>query len=67
MKEPGASSQHFRIDENDGIQMYLQRKVELDAEQRRHEIGGAEIRYEMDGEDKVHELPGEEGQKQTGT
>lgn len=41
-------------------QLYLQRKAELDAEQRRHEMEAVEVRYELDGENMIHELPVEE-------
>ena len=43
-------------------QMYLQQKVELDDEQRRHEMEATHARYELEGADKIHEMPaGERG------
>lgn len=61
MKEEAAvSPQDIREDEGDHKQMYFQQKVELDDEQRRHEIEANEVRYEMEGEDRIHELPGKE-------
>lgn len=38
--------------------------MELDDEQRRHEMEAVEIRYEMEGEDEIHEMPVEGGQGQ---
>ena len=40
--------------------LYFQQKVELDSEQRRHEMEHVELRYEVQGQDEVHEMPGEE-------
>lgn len=45
--------------EEDSAQLYLQRKAELDDEQRRHEMEVVEIRCEMDGENEIHEMPAE--------
>lgn len=42
-------------------QLYLQQKVELDDEQRRHEMEAAELRYEVQGMDEIHEMPADEG------
>ena len=42
--------------------MYLQQKVELDDEQRRHEMEATYTRHELEGADKIHEMPaGERG------
>ena len=41
--------------ESDDAQPYLQRKAELDDEQRRHEMEAVDLRYELEGEDCVHE------------
>ena len=43
--------------EGENPQLYLQQKVELDDEQRRHEMEAAELRYEIQGVDEIHELP----------
>ena len=40
--------------------------MELDDEQRRHDMEAVEIRYEMEGEDEIHELPVEERQRRSG-
>ena len=42
-------------------QLYLQQKVELDDEQRRHEIEAVELRYEVQGLDEIHEMPADKG------
>ena len=42
-------------------QLYLQQKVELDDEQRRHEMATVELRYEVQGMDEIHELPADKG------
>ena len=34
--------------------------MELDDEQRRHEMEAVELRYEMEGEDRIYEMPVEE-------
>ena len=40
------------------MQLYVDRKAELDAEERRkHELEVGEIRHEMEGEDRVFEMP----------
>ena len=36
--------------------------MQLDDEQRRHEMEAVELRYEMEREDRIHELSGAEGQ-----
>ena len=38
-------------------QMYLQQKVELDDEQRRHEMEATDTRYELEGADEIREMP----------
>ena len=60
-------SQIIGKDEGDKTQMYFQRKVELDDDQRRHELEAIKIRYEMEGEDRIHEMPVEEGQRVNGS
>ena len=47
--------------EGDNPQLYLQQKVELDDEQRRHEMEAAELMYEVQGVDEIHELPADKG------
>ena len=51
---------HNIVNKTDGEgqspQLYFQQKVELDDEQRRHEMEATEIRYEMEGKDEIHEL-----------
>ena len=43
-------------------QMYIQQKVELDDEQRRHEMEATYARYELEGANKIYEMPaGEKG------
>ena len=42
--------------EGEDAQLYFQQKVELDDEQRRHEMEAVEIRYEMEGDNEVHEM-----------
>lgn len=44
-------------DEGEYAQLYLQQKVELDDEQRRHEMEAVDISYEMEVEDEMHEMP----------
>lgn len=43
--------------EADDSQMYFQRKVELDDEQRIHEMEAVEIRFELEGDDEIREMP----------
>lgn len=52
--------------EGENPQLYLQQKVELDDEQRRHEMEATEIRYEMEGEDEIQELSVEERERSLG-
>ena len=59
-----ASSQDVGKREGEDAQLYFQQKVELDDEQRRHDMEAVEIRYEMEGEDQIHEMP-VEGKKGT--
>ena len=40
--------------------------MELDDEQRRHEMEAVGIRYEMEGEDDIQEMPVEGNQTQNG-
>ena len=47
--------------EGENPQLYLQQKVELDDEQRRHEMEAAELKYEVQGVDEIHEMPADEG------
>ena len=47
--------------EGGNTQLYLQRKVELDDEQRRHEMEAVELRYEVPGADEIHEMPAGKG------
>ena len=44
-------------DDGENSQLYFQQKVELDDEQRRHEMEAVEVRHEMQGEDEIHEMP----------
>ena len=52
--------------EGENPQLYFKQKVELDDEQRRHEMETTEIRYEMEGEDERLEMPGEERERRFG-
>ena len=52
--------------EGENPHMYLQQKVELDDEQRRHEMEAAELRYEVQGVDEIHEMPADEGDSRYG-
>lgn len=54
-EEAATATQNVRNDEGEDTQLYYQQKVELDDEQRRHEMEAVEIRYEMEGEDRIHE------------
>lgn len=65
-EEAAISSQDVGKDEGGNPQLYFQQKVELDDEQRRHDMEAVEIRYEMEGEDEIHELPVEERQRRSG-
>ena len=58
------SNQDVGKREGEDAQLYFQQKVELDDEQRRHEMEAVETRYEMEGEDEIHEMPveGRQGQ-----
>ena len=47
--------------EGENPQFYLQQKVELDDEQRLHEMEAVELTYEVQGEDEIHELPADKG------
>ena len=47
-------------------QLYFQDKVELDDEQRRHEMEAVELRREVQGLDEIHEMPADEGDRHCG-
>ena len=47
--------------EGENPQLYLHQKVELDDEQRLHEMEAAEPTYEVQGGDQIHELPADKG------
>ena len=59
-------TQDASIDEGQNTQLYFQQKVELDDEQRRHEIEAVELRYEVEGDDTAREIPGDERHGPTG-
>ena len=63
-KRAPTPSQDVGKREGEDAQLYFQQKVELDDEQRRHEMEAVEIRYEMEGEDEIREMPveGRQGQ-----
>ena len=63
-KRAPTPSQDVGKREGEDAQLYFQQKVELDDEQRRHEMEAVEIRYEMEGEDQIREMPVEGGQGQ---
>ena len=65
-EEATTAVQDVGEDEVDETQMYLQRKVELNDNQRRHEMEAVDIRYELEGEDIIHEISGEEEQTPSG-
>ena len=45
-------------DVTDNTQPYVDRKAELeDEERRKHELDGAGIRYEVEGQDTFYEMP----------
>lgn len=57
-KSKKASSEPIMSEDS---QPYLQRKAELEAEEKkRHELEAEERRYELDGENRIHEIS-EEG------
>ena len=60
------SSQDNENREGKDAHLYFQQKVELDDEQRRHEMEAVGIRYEMEGEDDIQEMPVEGNQAQKG-
>ena len=47
--------------EGENPQLYLQQKVELDNDQRLHEMEAAKLTYELQGEDEVYEMPADKG------
>ena len=47
-------------------QLYFQDKVELDDEQRRHEMEAVELRHEVQGLDEIHEMPADKGDRHCG-
>ena len=61
-KEAVSSNQDDSKDKDDrgDTQLYFQQKVELDDEQRRHEMVATELRHEMEGGDRIYELPAED-------
>ncbi|KAI4196781.1 MAG: hypothetical protein LQ350_006351 [Teloschistes chrysophthalmus] len=59
-KRRSSASLEPKTKEEDG-QPYLQRKAELEAEEKRkQELEALEIRYEADGDHGIHELPSHE-------
>lgn len=66
MTEVVVPTQDASIDEGQNTQLYFQQKVELDDEQRRHEIEAIELRYEVEGDDTACEIPGNERHGPTG-
>ena len=47
-------------------QLYFQGKVELDDEQRRHEMEAVELKHEVQGPDEIYEMPADEGDRRCG-
>ena len=47
--------------EGENPQLYLQQKVELDNDQRLHEMEAAKLTYELQGEDEIYEMPADKG------
>ena len=47
--------------EGENPQLYLQQKVELDDDQRLHEMEAAKLTYELQGEDEIYEMPADKG------
>ena len=70
MKDEVAKAHQDNVNEADSQggnpQLYFQHKVELDDEQRRHEMEAVELRHELQGLDEIHEMPADEGDRHCG-